>query len=313
MNSETLIQWIRRQGDRVVTTASSHWHEIRPRVFQALPYHHLIAPSEAEFQQLLHRERALALRYSAALGASEGKISYHVVNSNRDYEVTQLSKKARYDVRRGLKYAGVEPIPFARLASDGWVLRQETLARQGRLDAETAAWWERLCRSAEGLPGFEAWGSLHDGKLLASILSLTIDDCCTILYQQSSAEALQNSANHALTYSVTRELLHRPGITQIFYGLHSLDAEEELDEFKFRLGYVARPVRQRVVVNRWMRRLLNGVSYGLLKRARSRWPQQCTLAKAEGMVRFYLEGRKPLTEQIWPECLKDSRAQLLGG
>jgi len=28
-----------------------------------------------------------------------------------------------------------------------------------------------------------------------------------------------------------------------------------------------------------------------------------TLGKTEGMLRFYLQGRRPLDEQNWPECM----------
>lgn len=311
MNIEVLTEWIKRQGYRVVTTASSRWYEIRPHVYQAIPYYDLIAPSDVELHQLLRERRALALRYSTSTEAGEGKLSYHVINSNKDYDVTGLSSNSRYHVRRGLRYAGVEPISLARLASGGWVLRRETLARQGRLGAETAVWWARLCRSAEGLPGFEAWGAFHDGEMIASILSLTVDGCSMLLYQQSCARALKNNVNNALAYGLTKELLGRAAITRVFYGLHSLDADERLDTFKFRLGYVARPVRQRVVFNRWMKFVVNRAGHRILKAARCRWPQQPTIAKAEGMARFYLEGRKSLAEQIWPECLKGRQGALL--
>ncbi len=312
MNSKILIEWIERQGYHVVNTTTSYWYEIMPRIYQAVPFHHLIAPSSAECDQLLRRERALAFRYSTALEADEGKISYHVVNRDKEYDITQLSKSTRYDVRKGLRYAGVEPISLKRLASEGWALRQETLARQGRSGAETASWWERLCKSAEGLPGFEAWGAVRGGRLMASILTITVDDCCVGLYQQCCVEALTTCVNNTLTYSFTKEVLSRPGINQVFYGLHSLDADEKLDTFKFRMGYVVKPVRQRIVMNYWMRRLLNGISYRLLLLARRRWPEWPTIAKAEGMARFYLEGRRPLAKQIWPECLKSCQAELLG-
>jgi hypothetical protein len=305
MSRNTLAEWLQRQGYRVASTAGSHWYEIRPRVWQAIPFHCLIAPGDAEVRQLLAREGAVALRYSTSWEAPEGKLSYHVINARKDYDLSQFSRSTRYDVRKGLKYAGVEPIPLARLASEGWALRAETLTRQGRVDAETPAWWQRVCASAEGLPGFDAWGAVRAGRLMASILTCTMDGCCVGLYQQCSKEALTTCVNNALTYSFTKEVLSRPNVTQVFYGLHSLDADERLDTFKFRMGYLAKPVRQRVVFHHWVRWCANPWSYRLLQAAQRRWPARSALAKAEGMVRFYLEGRKPLTEQTWPQCLRD--------
>jgi hypothetical protein len=146
---------------------------------------------------------------------------------------------------------------------------------------------------------------------MAAILVLTTDDCCVGLYQQCCAEALTTCVNNGLIYTLTKEMLSRPSINQVFYGLHSLDADDKLDKFKFRMGYIAKPVRQRVVVNRWMHGLLNGVSYRFLKAVQRRWPDHPSIAKAEGMARFYLEGKKPLAEQVWPECLESRQAALV--
>ncbi len=311
VNLEIFVEWVSRQGYQVVATPSSYWYEIRRRVFQAIPFHHLITPSDAELNSLLRGKRALALRYSTPLEADEGKLSYHVLNADKSYDLARFSRSSRYDVRKGLKYAGVEPISLSRLASEGWLLRQETIARQGRSGAESQTWWQRLCHSAEGLPGFDAWGAVREHQLMASILTFTLGDCCVGLYQQCCAEALTTCVNNALTYSFTKEVLTRPTINQVFYGLHSLDADERLDKFKFRMGYVAQPVRQRVVLPRRMQWLLNGASYRVLKAARRWWPTQATLAKAEGMARFYLEGRKPLAEQVWPQCVKEATTGLL--
>ncbi len=309
MNAEVFAEWFRRRGYRVLHAAGTHWFEVMPRVYQAIPYQGLIDPSDAEIRRLIHGERAVACRYSTAVEGAEGKLSYHVVNANKDYDLMHLSKGTRYDVRKGLRYAGVERISLSCLASQGWVLRQETIARQGRADAETAVWWRRLCDSAEGLPGFEAWGALRAGVLMASILLFTMDDWCIGLYQQCCIEALKTCVNNALTYSFTKEVLGRPSIQQVFYGLHSLDAEESLDTFKFRMGYTARPVRQRVVLRPWLRCLAHPTGYRLLHAARKRWPGVSRLAKAEGMFRFYLEGKKPLAEQTWPACLKEPPAR----
>jgi hypothetical protein len=35
----------------------------------------------------------------------------------------------------------------------------------------------------------------------------------------------------------------------------------------------------------------------------ARNPQKPLLPKAEGMIRFYLDGKRPPREQEWPDCL----------
>ena len=48
-----------------------------------------------------------------------------------------------------------------------------------------------------------------------------------------------------------------------------------------------------------------------LVKGQSRLPGSPTLAKAEGMVRFHLEGQRPLAEQGWPPALESRKDDLL--
>ena len=123
----------------------------------------------------------------------------------------------------------------------------------------------RLCQCAEDLPGFEAWGALHDGELVASCLTFVCDDCYTVPHEQSDSSQLRNRVNNAIFYSVTHQALQRPGISKVFYCLESLDAPESVDEFKFRMGYTAQPVRQRVVFHPWVTPFVNTTSHSAVK------------------------------------------------
>jgi hypothetical protein len=294
-----------------VRTASSFWYEASPRVYQAFPYHWVIEPQEKELRRLLVKNNAIALRYSAPLTATRGKVSYHVVCEDPTYDLPSRPRQARQNVRKGLKYASIEPIPISRLATEGWSLRQETLAHQGRAGAESEAWWCRLCLSAEGLPGFEAWGAIHNGQLVASFLAFTCGSCYILPYAQSATSHMKYRVNNAVFYAVTHEALTHSGIKEVFLGLHSLDAPASVDEFKFRMGYTPRPVRQRVVFHPCLALLFNRLSHAVIKRRLDRRPESPTLAKVEGMVRFYLEGKRPPIAHEWPECLAHCRSDLL--
>jgi hypothetical protein len=106
-----------------------------------------------------------------------------------------------------------------------------------------------------------------------------------------------------------REALGRPNISGVFFCLQSLDAPESVDEFKFRMGCTARPVRQRVVFHPLLAPFFNKVSHTAIRRALGRNPGSTTLAKAEGMVRFYLEGKRPPGKQEWPHCLAEHKGE----
>jgi len=311
MELESPIEWLSRQGHHIITTKSSYWYDIGPKVYQAFPYHKLITPSNDEIINFFRQSKAIAIRFSTPLGQPEGQLSYHVVYDQADYEFANLPKKARHDVTRGLQYASFESIPLARLAREGWSLREETLVRQGRQNAESRSFWEALCLSAEGLPCFEAWGALHEGVLVTALLACTIDDTVGIFYQQSLTQHLKFGINNALTYTFTREVLNRPGIKCIFYGLHSLDAPSSVDDYKFRMRYTPKPVRQRVVFNPLFAPLIGPLSYSLLKIIGKIVGNSTQIAKAEGMVRFYLQGKRSLSDQEWPDILCEQKETIL--
>ena len=107
--------------------------------------------------------------------------------------------------------------------------------------------------------------------------------------------------------------MKRSSIHSILYGLHSLDAPASVDEFKFRMGYTAKPVRQRVVFHPRIMPLFNSATYGGICRLHNIAPGNHLIAKAEGMVRFYLQGKLPLEKQTWPEALVDRKSEILAG
>jgi hypothetical protein len=311
MDASVFAEWLHRQGRHIVKTASSYWFDQGPRVYQAFPYHWIIRPTERELAEFLEERGALGLRYSTDLRSPQGIASYHAVFPGGCYDLHNLDQSARRNVRIGLRNCTVRPLPFTTLATEGWPLQADTLDRQGRRQAMSQPTWSMICLAAEGLPGFEAWGAFVDGCLAASLILFQMCDCCYILYPQSQRQYLGKRVNNALAFTATRAALERPGVRSILYGLHSLDAPPSVDEFKFRMGYTAKPVRQRVVFHPWLRPLANPTTHALVRQAKGLRPGNCVLAKLEGMLRFYLEGRRPLTEQRWPEALSRQKGQII--
>jgi hypothetical protein len=310
MNADIYAEWLRRQGYRVIRTESSYWYDAGMRVLQAFPYHWTLAPSEKELRDLLVKHNAVALRYSAPFAGPRGMVSYHVVCEDPDYDLRSLRRQARQNVQRGLEYACIERVPITRLAAEGWRLRQDTLERQGRAGAETEAWWRRLCDSARDLPGFEAWGALRDGELVASFLAFRYADCYTLPLEQSASAHLEARVNNAIFFRVTQQAIRLAGVRSVFFCLQSLDAPSSVDEFKFRMGLAPKPVRQRVVFHPLLAPFASRPAHAAVDSLLRRTPGSYALAKAEGMLRFHLQGQHSPAEQDWPDCLAPRRAEL---
>ncbi|MEO0248204.1 MAG: hypothetical protein ABIN58_01425 [candidate division WOR-3 bacterium] len=310
MNADVFAEWLRRNGHLVVRTESSYWFDAGPRVLQAFPYHWVIKPSPQELRALLLGKGIVALRYSTPVDAPAGCISYHAVYEQPDYTLETLDRRSRQNVRTGLRNCRVEPISFERYARDGWLLELDTQDRQGRHTRQREEEWRRQCLTARELPGFEVWGALVDGSLAASLLTFKMGDCCEMILQQCHRQYLNARVNNALTFVVTQTMISRPTIKSVFYALHSLDAPCSVDEFKFRMGYTAKPVRQCVVFHPWLRPLANDFAHSATVRLLRCYPGNRALAKAEGVLRFHLQGRRSLDAQDWPECLMDRKCEL---
>lgn len=311
MNPDTFAEWLRRQGNRVFRTQSSYWYEAGPRALQAFPYHWLIQPGRNEIRDLLVRTGSLSARYSTPLECPGGKMSYHVV-LQPPYSLELLKTQARNGIKRGLEYFKVEPISFERLAKEGWALQEDTLRRQDRLRSMRRAEWERICLSAQDLPGFEAWAALSGAELAGAMIICRIDDVFNVPYAMSHSKHLGNHVNNAIFYKASCEMLGREGIKEIFYTVQSLDAPASVDEFKFRMGLMPRAVRQRVDFHPWLRPFATPSVHAWTMRQLKRDPSNPTLAKAEGMLRFHLDGKLEIAGQDWPDCLSEQKAKFAG-
>lgn len=303
MTPEVFAEWFRLQGIHVVRTSSSYWARQGLGAYQALPYHWLITPSSDEMKECFRKTKAIALRYSTPLEFPEGHVSYHAVYEGSSYDLENLTSNMRHNVRRGLNRCRVEKISFEKLANEGYALQQDTLKRQRRNAGMTEPFWRRKIEGAAGLPGFEAWGSFVRDKLAASVLTFQMDDTIYMLYQQCLREYTNQYVNNALAFVVTQNVLGRGHIKRVLYGLDSLDAPPSTNEFKFRMGYEARPVKQRVVFHPMVAPFVGGVAHSALRLMR-KICRSCSIpAKAEGIVTFYREGKKPWRQQQIPGIL----------
>ena len=306
MNAETFAEWLRRQGHHVHRTASSYWYDAGPRVLQAFPYHWLITPDEKEIRDLMLGHGIVALRYSTPIDSLVGMVSYHIV-LQKPYELDKLKTQTRNGVKRGLEQFKIEQISFERLAVAGWSLQQDTLIRQDRLRSMSQKQWERLCRSADGLDGFEAWAATSGGELAGAVIVCRSGNVFNVPYAMSRSCCLKEHVNNALFYSVSCNLLDREGVTDIFFTVQSLDAPANVDEFKFRMGFGSIAVRQRVDFHPLIRPFASATLHKWIHRLLQRDMSNPFLAKADGMLHFHVEGRRPLAEQTWPECLADQK------
>jgi hypothetical protein len=303
MNADIFSEWLRRQGHKVYQTESSYWYDAGPKVLQAFPYHWTINPGKDELHELMLRNHILSLRYSSPVNSDMGRLSYHIVQDSC-YNLGMLNSKARNGVKKGLECFKVENITFDRLAREGWHLQEDTIIRQNRRGSMGKKEWERLCLAARDLPGFEVFAALSGNDLAAAVIVFRMENTYTVPFAMSHCSFLRNHVNNALFYAMSCELLKRENISGIFFTVQSLDAPSNVDEFKLRMGFEPKLVRQNVLIHPYLRPLITKPVHAFVDRLHKRYPSSNYFAKAEGMMRFYLEGRYPLDQQSLPDLLK---------
>ncbi|HUI26017.1 MAG TPA: hypothetical protein VL403_08005 [Candidatus Kryptonia bacterium] len=287
VDATAYAEFLRSLGHRVFTTQSAHWYDVSRLFFLSAPPHRLYDPSDGEVRDVLRQRPCLGLRFATAL-SGRGKMSYQIVCDTREYGLDFLSANVRSKVRRGLKRCMVGPVPFPTLATAGLRAHRDTLDRQGRESILSGERWERFWAAAAATPGFEGWGAWTGDVLAAFLVTVAFDEGVEFLLARSCSDELGAYPNNALIFHVAEEMLVRRGVPEITFGLESLEPVAPLDQFKFGMGFRARPLRQRVVFHPVLRALLRHPS---VRRRFYRWADRKGAGavfrrKAAGLLRF---------------------------
>ncbi len=291
VDAPSYASFLRALGHRVVPTQSAYWYDASRFFFLSAPPHRTYCPADDELRTVLRRPPCLGVRFAAPLQGS-GKLSYQIVCDNRAYGLDALSANVRSKVRRGLKRCEVAPVPFDVIATAGRRAHADTLARQGRDGVLAANRWERFWDAAAATPGMEGWGAWCGETLAAFLVTVTFEDGVEFLLARSCSDELHAYPNNALIFRVAEQMLVQRGVGEVTFGLESLEPVGPLDQFKFSMGFQARPLRQRVVFHPLIRALLRNAGVRVVFR---RWTERhgaeaVFWRKAAGLLRFAEEG-----------------------
>ena len=291
MDAAAYAKFLEALGHKVVATSSAYWYDANRFFFLSAPPHLEYQPSAAEVREVFRQRRCLGVRFATPL-ASHGKLSFQIVCDNRAYGLEALSGNVRSKVRRGLKRCTVAPVDFSVIATAGRKAHADTLARQDRESGLDGERWDRFWQAAAATPGFEGWAAWTGENLAAFLVSVNVGDSVEFMVARSCSDDLGAYPNNALIYTVTEEMLVRRGVREITFGLEALEPVEALDQFKFGMGFRARPIRQRIVFRPWLASVLRLSSVrAMVRHYCVRHAQEAVFwRKAEGLLRFAEEG-----------------------
>lgn len=256
MKAEEYVEYTREKGTKIIETNGIYWARARPFFYQNIP---VLSPVDASPSQLL---RVMSKgSYLAVLMHSSNRANRLTVRSvcdDTEYRLEKLSKYGRRDVSKGLRNCSVRQIDLDFLAREGNEINRSAMTRHGgssSTDMSSPSKWRRKMDTCKRYDDIEAWGAFVGNSLAAYVLCIVIEDYCNINNFMSHTRFLSYCPNNALIYTMTREMLGRPGVKRVEFGTTGDIAS--LANFKERMGYRRAPFPFRLMVNPLARPLLS--------------------------------------------------------
>jgi hypothetical protein len=232
-----LARFLELRGRRIVSACGALWYTVPGRFLMSVPYQKMLDPDARELRRMIRDAGACGARFPSLTWT--GLQSGLYVLRRREYDIASLHIKHRPRVRHAMQRFEVRPAQKAELLEQGCALNLNTMARQGRYDAEFGEprRWGRLVEAAFACPGVSCPAVFSGSRLAAYMVTCREEKWLHILHQMSRQEDLPDFPNHLLTYTVTAQAAADTSLEAVCYGYVPLFAADGLHEYKLRFGY----------------------------------------------------------------------------
>jgi hypothetical protein len=275
-----MAAFFERLGHRVVQTESSYWYNVHPWFYLSFPFNRLVTPRPPEISRLCRGFYAGA-RFFAPPQAT-GRSSYMFMCRDRSYGLEGLSPNTRSKVRRGLKNCVVERLEPGYVRTRGRPLHEDTLRR---IKVQDPYSWEAYWDAVEQSDCIEVWGAILEKNLAAYLVAVMVDGCGEIMIVRSTSEYLRFYPNNALLFTAVQDMLSRPGVDRLWFGVEALEDVSSTDQFKLSMGFVKEPICQRVALHPLLRPVAcNALVSGAVGRLASAYSQTEFWRKLNGLL-----------------------------
>jgi hypothetical protein len=259
-------RFVSAQGLRIVEDDSCFWVEKRKHFWESAPSHRRVVLSPAIARRLFALG-ALAIRYTCP--DDEGSQTCEYIWDDKEYGLHSLHKDARRNVRKNMAACTFRPINFELLIREGCGINQNVYARQDRApDFQTdPVQWKTYIETCNALPFVEAYGVFLQDRLCAYSLALFVDDYCYTFHPYAHSNYLKFYPMNVLIFSLVQQMLQRPRVRCISYGVESYTSRPTLERFKIAMGCRKSVLRRQIVVHPLFRPAFTNSGAWLAERA----------------------------------------------
>jgi hypothetical protein len=246
LEEKSLSSFFTQLGCQVIRLESGLWHSIGFRIYQPVIMKGPSKPSDLEFKTLWEGG-SLFLRYPTTI-AHCGISSYIYLVDDKNYDLDSLHGNQRKETRRSLRHCHVERVEISYLIKHGMDLVADTYLRQQRYsDPKIINWWKRNLELSAENPLFEGWAAFVGTELAAFRVDYTYRGGFygDVLFNRK--ELLKYQAMNALMFVSTRDVIRRPEIDHVSYGIRATFGDApSLNRFKESMGYRKIEVEERI-------------------------------------------------------------------
>lgn len=246
IENDHLADFYRRIGGRVILLKSGLWVSRGARIFEPVLMKGPLDLSAHDIDQLW-RGGSLFIRYPVPPDQIGTKSYIHIVD-DKGYDLDSLHGNQRKETRRSLRLCHVEKIPISYVIKHGLDLVLDTYLRQERyIDEHVLGCWKKYLEVGAENPLFEAWGAFVGKQLGAFRVDFSYRGGFYGEPLFSRRDLLKYQVMNALMFVSTREVIRRPEIDHVSYGLRAIFGDiPSLVRFKESLGYKRVEVVERI-------------------------------------------------------------------
>lgn len=220
----------------VVWIAGIPWEASR-RILRPLAPPHLAARADrAEVRQAMRETKAqIALWHEEW---DSGPCSWwYVICDRRDYSLDVLSSSSRRNVRNALRRCQVRQVEAQWLAQHGYEVYRAATTRYGGFQPSSEEHFRAGYAARAGHDGFVFYGAFVEGRLIAYLSCIVIEDAVLMSASKSHPDWLKHRPNNALQFESTRVFLRDRLVRYCSGGSRNILHETNMQEFSRSLGY----------------------------------------------------------------------------
>lgn len=244
-----LKNYFHKIGVSTVSVDKRLWHSTGSRIFVHLPCNGPIEVSQDE-KEALWQSGAIFLKYPVS-PEMDGFPSYLYLVSDKNYDLDTLTHHVKKETVRALKKCSVEQIQVKDILDVAPSIIADTYARQERqFNDSILKEWMRSIEAAAENPLFECWAAFVGSQVGAFRVDFTYRGGFYGDVLFNVKELLKYQVMNALMFVSTREVIKRPDIDHVSYGMRSIYGDKStLNKFKESMGYEKLLVCERVDVS----------------------------------------------------------------